>query len=146
MILSRLKPPEGSIKNKKRVGRGNGSGHGKTCGKGHKGYKSRAGGKVPRGYEGGQMPIQRRVPKRGFTNIFKTKYSIVKVGDLSLFKGSEVIDIQALRGRGLVRKKDSLVKILGDGMIGFPVTVRAHKFSISAQEKIETAGGKVEVI
>ena len=146
MVLSNLKPPAGSVKNTKRVGRGDGSGKGKTCGRGHKGYKSRSGGKVPSGYEGGQMPIHRRVPKKGFTNIFRVEYSLVKVSDLARFEKGEVVDLDALKDKKLIKKKDSRVKILGNGEIDFPVTVKVHKFTNSAQRKIEASGGKVELV
>ncbi|MEE8423375.1 MAG: 50S ribosomal protein L15 [Thermodesulfobacteriota bacterium] len=146
MILSNLKPPAGAVKNAKRVGRGHGSGNGKTSGRGHKGYKSRSGGKVPRGYEGGQMPIHRRVPKKGFTNIFRIEYSLVKISDLARFEKDQIVDLDALRAERLIKKKDSRVKILGNGEIDFPVTVKVHKFTHSAQRKIEASGGKVELV
>jgi len=146
MILSNLKPPEGAVKDAKRVGRGHGSGSGKTSGRGHKGYKSRSGGKVARGYEGGQMPIHRRVPKKGFANIFRIEYSLIKVCDLARFEKDQVVDLDALRAKKLIKKKDSRVKILGNGEIDFPVTVKVHKLTHSAQRKIEASGGKVELV
>lgn len=144
MRLNELKPAEGSTKNRNRVGRGPGSGLGKTCGKGHKGQKSRSGAKSPRGFEGGQMPLHRRVPKYGFTNIFKKRYALVKVGELSRFEAGAVVDRGALIEAGLVKKVYDGVKVLADGEISHPVTLKADKVSKSAREKIEAAGGKVE--
>ncbi len=144
MKLNELKPSEGSTKERKRLGRGPGSGWGKTSGKGHKGQKSRSGAKTVRGFEGGQMPLQRRLPKIGFTNIFSKKYAIVKVGDLSVFKPDSVVNSEALIEAGLVKKLYDGIKILGDGEIGHSITLKADKISKSAKAKIEAAGGKVE--
>ncbi|NIQ96622.1 MAG: 50S ribosomal protein L15 [Desulfuromonadales bacterium] len=146
MDLSNLKPAIGSTKNRKRVGRGPGSGLGKTSGKGHKGQNARSGGGVKPGFEGGQMPLQRRLPKRGFTAMSKKVYSLVKVRDLELFEENSVIDLEALGKAGLVGRLQDGVKILGDGELTKPLTVKAHKFSKSAVQKIEAAGGKVEVL
>ena len=146
MVLSKLKPPAGSVKKAKRVGRGDGSGSGKTCGRGHKGYKSRSGGKVHRGYEGGQMPFHRRVPKRGFTNKFKTEYAIVNVGSLSVFDKEQVVDTQALIDKGIINRRNTLIKVLGNGDINTPIIVKAHKFSTAARKKIEAVQGKVEIL
>ena len=141
MELGNLKSAEGATKKRKRVGRGTGSGHGKTSCKGHKGQKARSGGGVRRGFEGGQMPLQRRVPKRGFTNIFKKIYEEVNINDLNGIDSTSVTpdDLFNLR---IIRKKDSLVKILGNGEINKAIEVTAHAFSASAVEKLEKAGGK----
>jgi len=146
MDLSNLKPALGSTKTRKRLGRGAGSGLGKTSGKGHKGQKARSGGSIKAGFEGGQMPLQRRLPKRGFTSLDKKVYALVNLRDLEQFEAGSVIDIEALALAGLVNKIIDGVKILGDGELTKTLTVQAHKFSKSAQEKIEAAGGKVEVI
>jgi large subunit ribosomal protein L15 len=142
--LSNLSPYPGSRKQKKRLGRGRGSGHGKTSGRGHNGYKSRSGSGIKPGFEGGQMPLQRRLPKRGFTNIFKKEYAIVNVKDLDRFDGGSRIDHESLVANGLISKQDKLVKILGDGEISKSFTVAVDKVSASAREKIEAAGGKFE--
>ncbi len=144
MKLNELRPAEGSTKNKKRVGRGPGSGLGKTSGRGHKGQKSRSGSTSLKGFEGGQMPLQRRLPKFGFTNIFKKKYSIVKVGDLSVFEANSVVDFAALAEAGLVDKVLDGVKVLADGELKVPVTLKVDKVSKAAKVKVEAAGGKVE--
>ncbi len=146
MILSKLKAPQGSKKDKKRVGRGHGSGWGKTAGRGHKGNKSRSGGNIPPGFEGGQMPLQRRIPKRGFRNRFKEVYSIVNIEDLNRLEGVDVVDPEILKERGLIKTLRNKVKILGDGELKSPLHIKAHKFSDSAKKKIESAGGKVEVL
>ncbi len=146
MDLSNLKPALGSTKNRKRLGRGAGSGLGKTAGKGHKGQKARSGGSIKAGFEGGQMPLQRRLPKRGFTALDKKVYTLVNLRDLEQFEAGSVIDVEALSLAGLVNKVVDGVKILGDGELTKALTVKAHKFSKSAQEKIEAAGGKVEVL
>lgn len=146
MDLSNLKPAIGSTKNRKRIGRGPGSGTGKTSGKGHKGQNARSGGGVKPGFEGGQMPLQRRIPKRGFTSLNKKVYALVKVRDLDLFEENSVIDLEALGKSGLIARLQDGVKILGDGEITKALTVKAHKFSKSAIEKIEAAGGKIEVL
>lgn len=147
MKLHDLKPSEGAkSRSPKRVGRGYGSGLGKTSGKGHKGQKARSGGGVRPGFEGGQMPLYRRLPKRGFTNIFATKYSIINIVDLNRFDENTVVTPELLLEEGLIKKLNDGVKILGDGDLDKKLTVKAHKFSKSAAEKIEAAGGKVEVI
>lgn len=146
MKLHELSPAVGSTKEAKRIGRGHGSGNGKTAGKGHKGQKARAGRGMRAGFEGGQMPLQRRVPKRGFNNIFATKFAIVNVSDLEVFEAGAVIDTQALQEKGLVKKIYDGVKVLGNGNLSKAVTVKASAFSESAKSKIEAAGGKAEVI
>ena len=146
MKLHELSPAPGSVSKRKRVGRGHGSGNGKTAGKGHKGQNARSGGGVRIGFEGGQMPLTRRIPKRGFNNIFAKKYSIVKVSDLSKFVDGTVVDTEMLIASGLVKKEYDGVKILGNGDLTSKITVKAAKFSKSAIEKIEKAGGKAEVI
>lgn len=145
MKLHELSPAQAS-KNCKRVGRGNGSGNGKTAGKGHKGQKARSGGGVRIGFEGGQMPLMRRIPKRGFNNIFATNYAIINVSDLNKFKDGTVVDVELLKAAGLVKKEYDGVKVLGNGDLTSKVTVKAAKFSQSAVEKIEKAGGKTEVM
>ena len=146
MDLSSIVCPAGSRKKRKRVGRGLGSGHGKTACRGTKGQRARSGGGPPPGFEGGQMPLKRRVPKRGFTNIFKKKYALVKLKDLNRFEQNSIIDPQALLKEGLVKKIYDGIKILGDGDIDRPLIVKVHKVTKSAQKKIEAAGGHVEVI
>jgi large subunit ribosomal protein L15 len=146
MKLSELRPPEGARKGKKRIGRGEGSGHGGTSTKGHKGYKARSGGKRSPGFEGGQMPLQRRLPKRGFKNPFRKQWSVINLRDLSAFPDGAVVDVESLKSKGLVKKIESGVKILGEGEVLRPLTVRAQAFSLSAKKKIEAAGGKAEVI
>src|SRR5580765_3990847 len=138
--IHNLRPSPGATHYRKRVGRGPGSGHGKTAGRGNKGQKSRSGYHHQRGFEGGQMPLHRRVPKRGFTNIFRIEYDIVNLSDLNRFESGQEVTPEALAGLRLARKSRK-VKILGDGEIGKPLTVSAHKFSASAQAKIEAAGG-----
>jgi large subunit ribosomal protein L15 len=146
-MLDRLKPPKGSRKKAKRVGRGEASGWGRTSGRGDKGQRSRSGGGTKAGFEGGQMPLQRRLPKRGFTNIFRTTYSILNVGALSeKFSSGDTVDIGALIEKGLVKKKKRPVKVLGKGDISMPLTVRANMFTKGARAKIEAAGGKAEVV
>ncbi|MBW2039353.1 MAG: 50S ribosomal protein L15 [Deltaproteobacteria bacterium] len=145
-MLGQLRPPSGARKRPKRVGRGPGSGHGKTAGRGTKGQKARSGADVPLGFEGGQMPLQRRLPKRGFRNIFKKRFALVHLRELNRFSEGEVVDVEALRQAGLVKKVYDGVKILGDGELKVALTVRVHKFTKSAQEKIEAASGKVEMI
>lgn len=145
--LSNLKPPRGATKKRKRVGRGQGSTLGKTSGKGQKGQKSRSGGRIKPGFEGGQMPIHRRLPKVGFVNPNALDYSIVNLAELEeVFAAGDVVDYDALRARGLTRKKDDGVKILGSGELTKALTVKATKFSKSAAAKIEAAGGAVEVV
>lgn len=145
MELSSLKPVLGSKRNRKRIGRGPGSGYGSQCGKGHKGQKSRSGYKSRAWNEGGQMPLARRLPKRGFTNIFKKEYQIVNLDSL-IKLGVDVIDKEVLLKSKLIRKERVPFKILGNGDIDKPLTVKAHAFSQPAREKIEKAGGKAEVI
>jgi large subunit ribosomal protein L15 len=145
MNLSNLRAPRKANENKKRVGRGMGSGMGKTSTRGHKGQGSRSGSSLMRGFEGGQMPLHRRLPKRGFTNIFKTEYEVVNVERLAGIEEKEITP-EVLRKAGVVRSKNTKVKVLGHGDLSKAVTVHAHKFSKSAQEKIEKAGGKVNVL
>lgn len=146
-LLNQLHPPKGSRKSRKRLGRGESSGLGKTAGKGHKGQKARAGGYHKVGFEGGQMPLARRLPKRGFFNIFRTEYAVVNVGDLSRLPDS-VSDVnpEILTQYGFIKKSDKNVKILGQGELARNFTVKAHKFSKSAEEKIVKAGGKTEAL
>ncbi|MDA8099145.1 MAG: 50S ribosomal protein L15 [Nitrospiraceae bacterium] len=145
MKLEELKPVPGARKKVKRVGRGPGSGAGKTASKGHKGQKARSGGVKGPGFEGGQMPLQRRLPKRGFTNIFRQEYAVVNLRDLDGMSGT--VTPETMADQGLVKKKDvRSIKVLGVGELKSAVTVRAHKFSKSALEKIQAAGGKAEVI
>ena len=144
MNLSNLRAPKKANSNKKRVGRGMGSGMGKTSTRGHKGQRSRSGSRMMRGFEGGQMPLHRRLPKRGFTNIFKTEYTILNIDRIAEL-GETDITFDSLVKAGLARNGD-LVKVLGDGELKKKVNVQAHKFSKSAQEKITKAGGKAEVI
>lgn len=147
MKLHELKPNEGSVQTRKRVGRGPGSGLGKTSGKGHKGQNARSGGGVRPGFEGGQLPLFRRLPKRGFNNYeFRTEYAVVNVGDLNDFKDGSVIELNNLKESGLVKKEKDGIKILGNGELTKKLTVKANKFSSTAKEKIENAGGKIEVI
>jgi large subunit ribosomal protein L15 len=146
MRVQDLSPPEGSTKKRKRVGRGPGSGHGKTSCRGHKGQKARSGGSIAPGFEGGQMPLTRRVPKRGFTNIFKKSYAVVNLKDLSRLGQRDTIDIEALREAGLVKKIQDGVKVLGEGEITYPLVLKANRVSKTAKSKIEAAGGKVEIL
>lgn len=145
-ILSRLAPPEGSRKKRKRVGRGPGSGLGKTSGRGHKGQKARSGGGIARGFEGGQMPLQRRLPKRGFKNPFRREWAVVNVSSLEVFENGAVVDLEALASKGLIKKAQDGVKILGKGEVTKKLTVRAHAISSGALAKIEKAGGTFEEI
>ena len=144
MNLSNIRAPRKASGNKKRVGRGMGSGMGKTSTRGHKGQRSRSGSRMMRGFEGGQMPLHRRIPKRGFTNIFRTEYNIVNLEKLATL-GESTINPDVLRKAGVISTKRP-VKILGDGELKSAITVQAHKFSKSAQEKITKAGGKFEVL
>lgn len=146
MKLHDLRPAEGTNKAKKRLGRGTASGQGKSAGKGQKGQKSRTGGGVRPGFEGGQMPLYRRLPKVGFTNIFRKEYAVVNLADLDRFENGTVVNPEALRESGLVHAMKSGIKILGTGDLTKNLTVQAHKFSKTAEEKIAAAGGKVEVI
>jgi len=144
--INDLSPPKGSRKARKRVGRGPGSGHGKTSCRGHKGQKARSGGSVRPGFEGGQMPLQRRLPKRGFTNVFKRYYSLINIRDLNRFSPDSILDMTALEEAGLLRKAKDGIKLLGEGEITHPIVIKVHKASKNAREKIETAGGRVEII
>lgn len=144
--LSNLKPPRGSRHRKVRVGRGMGSKMGKTAGAGNKGQQSRRGYSRRPGFEGGQMPLHRRIPKRGFRSPFPKRYAIVNVEMLNAFQSGDVVTPEALEGRGITHVRHDGVKILGDGNLKVALTVHAHKFSKSAQEKITAAGGKVEVL
>ncbi|MGN1411220.1 MAG: 50S ribosomal protein L15 [Oscillospiraceae bacterium] len=147
MKLHELSPAVGSNKDVKRIGRGHGSGNGKTAGKGHKGQNARSGGGVRIGFEGGQMPLARRIPKRGFNNIFAKEYAIINVSDLNKFVDGTVVDAELLKATGLVKKLYDGVKVLGNGeLTSKNLTVKAVKFSETAKEKIEKAGGKVEVM
>ena len=146
MKLHELHPAEGSTSAQKRLGRGSGSGLGKTSGKGHKGAKARSGGGKRPGFEGGQMPLYRRVPKRGFNNVFRTEYAEVNLERLEAFEDGAVVDAAALLEKRIIRKELDGVKILGGGELTKKLTVQAAKFSASAKEKIEAVGGKAEVI
>ncbi len=146
MKIHELSPAAGSVKDVKRVGRGHGSGLGKTSGKGHKGQWARSGGGVRPGFEGGQMPLARRIPKRGFNNIFAEKMTVINVSDLAKFKEGTVVDTDMLKAAGIIKKADNGVKILGKGELNVKLTVQAGAFSESAKEKIEKAGGKAEVM
>ena len=145
MKLHDLRPALGSKKKKKRIGRGPGSGSGKTSGKGHKGMLARSGRANVQGFEGGQMPLARRLPKRGFHNSFHVKYAVVNVKDLALLEGISEITPKVLREKGLVKRRTWPVKVLGKGDLARPLVVEAHKFSRSALQKIEQAGGQVRV-
>ncbi len=140
MILNELRPPKGATHKKKRLGRGESSGLGKTSGKGHKGQKARAGGYHKVGFEGGQMPLQRRLPKRGFYNFNRKEYCVVNVADLVAFEANATVDYDALKSKGLIKKRLDGLKILGNGDIKIPLTVKADLFSESAKKKIEAAG------
>lgn len=145
MNLSTLRAPKKANSGKKRVGRGMGSGMGKTSARGHKGQRSRSGSRMMRGFEGGQMPLHRRLPKRGFTNIFRTEYTVINLDRIAEVAQDE-LTYETMVELGLVRKRNALVKVLGVGELTAAVTVHAHKFSKTAQEKIEKAGGKAVVI
>jgi large subunit ribosomal protein L15 len=147
MSLNNLRPPKGAKHKKRRVGRGPGSGHGKTASRGHKGAKSRSGFRFKRGFEGGQMPLHRRVPKRGFHNPFRVEYAVVNLDTLAeVFEAGSSVTPELLRERGLVRKTGVRIKVLGRGDISKKLTVQAHKFSGTAAEKIAAAGGVAEVL
>ena len=146
MRLNDLSPMKGSSKKRKRVGRGPGSGHGKTSCRGHKGQKARAGAKIHPGFEGGQMPFQRRIPKRGFKNIFKKEYELINISDLNKFEAGTVLDVNSLKDAGLIRGTKYGVKLLGDGEISNPLAIKIHRVSKTAREKVEAAGGKVELV
>lgn len=146
MKLDELKPAPGANRKRKRVGRGDGSGHGKTSCRGHKGQGARSGGNIAPGFEGGQMPLQRRLPKRGFRNPFKTEMAVINLQQLEAFDAGSEITPQVLADKGMIRGKDRQVKILGDGAFSKVLTVKAHGFSAKAKERIEAAGGKTELI
>ncbi len=146
MKLSNLSPAEGSVRDVKRIGRGHGSGNGKTAGKGHKGQKARAGRGMRPGFEGGQMTLQRRIPKRGFNNIFAEEYAEVNIDRLNAFEDGATVDAIALIEMGIIKDELNGVKILGNGQLTKSLTVKAAAFSKSAAEKIEAAGGKAEVM
>ncbi len=145
MNLSNLRAPKKANRNRKRVGRGMGSGHGKTSTRGHKGQGSRSGSSLMRGFEGGQMPLHRRLPKRGFTNIFRTEYTVLNLDRLAELNEKE-LTLDKFVAKGLLKRRNELLKILGNGEIKAAITVHAHKFSKTAQEKIEKAGGKAVLI
>lgn len=146
MKMHELAPATGSTRDAKRIGRGHGSGNGKTAGKGHKGQKARAGHGMRPGFEGGQMPLQRRVPKRGFNNIFAEEWIAVNVSSLEAFEDGAVVDAAALKSKGIIKKADLPVKVLGNGKITKKLEVKLNAYSASAAEKIAAAGGKAEVI
>ena len=146
MELNSLKPAIGSTKNRKRIGRGIGSGHGKTATKGHKGQKARSGGNVEPGFEGGQMPMQRRLPKRGFNPLSRKEYALVNLGQMDVFEAGQAVDVEALLKSGLVSKVRDGVKVLADGDLTKALNVKAHKFSAAAKAKIVAAGGTAEEI
>ncbi len=146
MKLHELKPNKGAVKNRKRLGRGTATGQGKTAGRGQDGQNSRSGGGVRPGFEGGQMPLYRRIPKRGFTNPFRKEWTIVNIEELNRFEDGTVVTPDMLKEAGMIKKINDGLKILGDGQLEKKLTIKAHKFSQSAIEKIEAAGGKAEVI
>ena len=143
--LSNLRPAKGANSNKKRVGRGMGSGIGKTSGRGHKGQGSRSGSSLMRGFEGGQMPMHRRLPKRGFTNIFRVEFTVINLDRIAELNDSD-LTLEKFAALGLTKRKGGLIKVLAGGELTKPVTVHAHKFSKAAQEKIEKAGGKAVLV
>ena len=145
MGLERLRPLQGARRRRKRVGRGIGSGNGKTAGRGHKGQKSRSGGNVRPGFEGGQMPLQRQLPKRGFTNIFRKRFAIVNMGQLSTLPAQTQVNTSLLEAKGFIKGKRDGVKVLGNGEVSVALTVEADSFSVSARRKIEAAGGQAVV-
>lgn len=145
MKLNELSPPKGARKAVKRLGRGLGSGHGKTAGRGTKGQKARSGGNIRPGYEGGQMPLQRRLPKRGFTNIFRQEFAIINIRDLERFEKGSVVDKAALMDAGLVKRNSDSVKLLGHGAIDYPLVLKVDRCSRSARAKLEAVGGSVEI-
>lgn len=146
MKLHELKPVDGARHYKKIVGRGTGSGLGKTSGRGHKGQNARSGGGVRPGFEGGQTPLFKRLPKRGFSNVNRVEYAVVNVSDLNAFKAGTVVDLKALQSKGLVKKAYEGVKVLGNGELKVALTVKAAKFTKTAEEKISAAGGSIEVL
>ncbi|HUA14916.1 MAG TPA: 50S ribosomal protein L15 [Verrucomicrobiae bacterium] len=145
MDLSKLRAPKNANRGRKRIGRGMGSGHGKTSTRGHKGQGSRSGSSLMRGFEGGQMPLHRRLPKRGFTNIFRTEYTVLNLDRLVSLDEKE-LTLEAFQAKGYLKRRGELLKILGNGELTTAITVHAHKFSKTAQEKIEKAGGKAIVV
>lgn len=146
MELNSLRPALGSTKDRKRIGRGIGSGHGKTATKGHKGQKARSGGSVKPGFEGGQMPLQRRLPKRGFRPLDRNEYVLVNLQQLDIFDAGSCVDREAMDAKGILKKSYLPVKVLANGEITKPLTIKADKFSKSAVEKIKAAGGSIEEI
>ena len=146
MKMHELAPAFGSTKEAKRIGRGHGSGNGKTAGKGHKGQKARAGHGMRPGFEGGQMPLQRRIPKRGFNNIFATEWAAINVSALEVFEDGSVVDAAALADKGIIKKANLPIKVLGNGKLTKKLEVKLNAYSASAAEKINAAGGKAEVI
>ncbi len=146
MKMHELSPAIGSTKEAKRIGRGHGSGNGKTAGKGHKGQKARAGHGMRPGFEGGQMPLQRRIPKRGFNNIFAKEWAVINLAALNVFEDGATVDAAALTEKGIIKKANLPVKVLGNGQLTKKLTVKLNAFSASATEKIGAAGGKAEVI
>ncbi len=146
MNLDKLKPPVGARKKSKRIGRGDGSGHGGTSTKGHKGQKARSGGKNKPGFEGGQMPLSRRLPKRGFRNFFRKEFAIVNIDQLSRFPQGSIVDAEALLKSGIIKKTADGIKLLARGTINYPLNLKVKTASRVAREKIESAGGTIEVI
>lgn len=146
MKMHELAPAFGSTKEAKRIGRGHGSGNGKTAGKGHKGQKARAGHGMRPGFEGGQMPLQRRIPKRGFNNIFAEEWAAINLSALEVFEDGATVDAQVLADKGIIKKANLPVKVLGNGKLTKKLTVKLNAFSASAAEKINSVGGKAEVI
>jgi large subunit ribosomal protein L15 len=146
MRLNDLSPSIGSKKKKKRIGRGPGSGHGSTSCKGDKGQKARSGASIRPGFEGGQMPLHRRIPKRGFYNIFKKEFEIINIKDLQRFEGASQIDIDVLKKSGLIKSERNKIKLLGDGEVTFPINIKVHRATMTAVEKIQSGGGKVELL
>jgi large subunit ribosomal protein L15 len=146
MELNSIAPANGATKKRKRIGRGTGSGHGKTATKGHKGQKARSGGSIKAGFEGGQMPMQRRLPKRGFTPLQRKVYTLVNLAQLNVFDAGASVDADVLLERGIIKKKNDGIKVLAVGEVTKSMTVRATKFSAAAREKIVAAGGSVEEI
>ncbi len=144
--MNELKSPQGAHKKPKRVGRGAGSGHGKTSCRGHKGLKARTGKKLRPGFEGGQMPLMRRIPKRGFVSKFKKEFKIINIKDLNIFENNSTITPQLLKEKGLLKGRKEMLKILGPGSLSKALTVKAHRFSKSAVEAIKKAGGKIEIL
>lgn len=146
MKMNELRPPRGARKKPKRIGRGTGSGRGKTCGRGTKGLFSRSGGRLRAGFEGGQMPLIRRMPKRGFTNKFRREYQIINVESLNVFKDGDVVGLEKLREEDLIKKSELPVKVLGDGELKKKITIEAHRFSKSAEDKVKKAGGSIKLL